>query len=261
MLRSELTGKHFNKTQERQLVRQQTGRSEGSIERKHMNISAALRDQRLAYVMGYKPLSNMQRDLRDAVEAYVDKHQDIAHLMEHSARREQSAPKPDFIRNMSFSNAPVIEFDPDARSRNFVARRIDFIAKEGANRSLGHAGEVAVVDFEKQRLIALGQSHLADRIEHISVTIGDGAGFDVLSFDEAGRERYIEVKTTRQDEQFPFYVSRNEVDFSDLESSQFSLYRLYRFDTPRQGIYQLPGSLRRSCSLDPTHFVAHPQGA
>lgn len=261
MLRSELTGERYVKKRENELVQRLTGRSAGSIEHKHMNISAALRDLRLAYVMGYKPLSNLQSDLRNAVDAYVDQHQDITELMAKAARREQAIPRTDVAWDMTFSNAPVIEFDPEARDRKFVARKIDFIAKESANRSLGHAGEVTVVDFEKQRLRTQGQSRLADRVEHVSLTVGDGAGFDVLSFDADGRERYIEVKTTRRDEQFPFYVSRNEVEFSDAESPQFSLYRLYRFDTPRQGIYQLPGSLRTSCALEPTHFEARPQGA
>ncbi|MDE2002102.1 MAG: hypothetical protein KGJ25_01095, partial [Betaproteobacteria bacterium] len=43
--------------------------------------------------------------------------------------------------------------------------------------------------FERARLIAAGKERLAAKIEHASRSQGDGAGFDILSFDATGAER------------------------------------------------------------------------
>ena len=44
---------------------------------------------------------------------------------------------------------------------------------------------------------------------------GDGAGFDVLSFDLGGKERLIEVKTTNGAARTPFFMTRNEMAVAD----------------------------------------------
>jgi hypothetical protein len=63
-----------------------------------------------------------------------------------------------------------------------------------------------VLKLEQYRLAA-GLDSLAAKVEHVSRTRGDGLGFDVLSFDEQGKERYIEVKTTAFAKETPFFVS------------------------------------------------------
>ncbi len=75
--------------------------------------------------------------------------------------------------------------------------RVDYLALEARNQSLGKAGEELVLRVEMDRLRREGASRLADRIEHVSHTRGDGLGYDVLSFESTGRERLIEVKTRR----------------------------------------------------------------
>ena len=56
------------------------------------------------------------------------------------------------------------------------------------------AGEQFVLSFEKARLTQAGRPDLAAKVEHVAAA-GAMVGFDVLSFDTTGRERYIEVKT------------------------------------------------------------------
>src|SRR4051812_35368104 len=68
MLELELCGQQFNKAERRRaLGLVLNNRSEGSIERKHQNISAILIELGFPYVRGYKPLSNYQRLLHDVV--------------------------------------------------------------------------------------------------------------------------------------------------------------------------------------------------
>jgi hypothetical protein len=93
-------------------------------------------------------------------------------------------------------------------------------------------------------------------VEWISTTLGDGAGFDVLSFDPSGREKFIEVKTTSFSKETPFYATRNEVSFSYDFRDQYHLYRLFDLrDQPR--VYSLSGALEDSCRLEASTFVAN----
>lgn len=96
---------------------------------------------------------------------------------------------------------------------------------------------------------------LAERVEHVSQTEGDGLGYDVKSFDVNGRERFIEVKTTAFGKETPFFVTQNELHFSRDASEQFMLCRLFEFrQTPR--LFALRGALDQHCTLDPVSYRA-----
>ena len=115
-----------------------------------------------------------------------------------------------------------------------------------------------MVRFERDRLIAQGRQRLARRVEQVSLTRGDGLGYDVLSFDDQGDELFIEVKTTRRPREFPFLITRNEVALSEEVPDRFRLYRVYDFNKPKTGLYTLAGSLESSCRLTPITWLARP---
>ena len=70
------------------------------------------------------------------------------------------------------------------------SRRVgNFLEIEARNRKLGVAGEEFVMRFEAERLWQAGHKELADRVEHVAMTRGDGGGYDILSFDGNGRDR------------------------------------------------------------------------
>jgi hypothetical protein len=109
----------------------------------------------------------------------------------------------------------------------------DYIQREARNRSLGSAGELFTLNYERARLIHAGKENLASRIEHTSQLCGDGAGYDVLSFEESGRERLIEVKTTKYGADTPFFVSKNEVSVSEQESDKYHVIASSRSERAR----------------------------
>ena len=112
--------------------------------------------------------------------------------------------------------------------------------------------------MERARLIHVGRENLANRIEHTSKVRGDYEGYDILSFDDAGAERLIEVKTTKYGAETPFFVSRNEVTASERRASLYHVYRLYGFrDAPK--LYTLPGAISQSCQLSAASFLAMPR--
>lgn len=80
-------------------------------------------------------------------------------------------------------------------------------------------------------------------------------GYDILSFEKDGSERFIEVKTTAFGERTPFFVSANEMRFAQSEPDRFRLYRLFNFRaTPR--LFELIGPIDQHCSLDPMTYRA-----
>jgi hypothetical protein len=128
---------------------------------------------------------------------------------------------------------------------------------EAQNRSLGLAGEEFILRFEHERLDRAGEPRLAKQIRHVAALEGDQAGYDILSFETNGRQRLIEVKTTRLGQMTPFFASRAEVEFSSRSKREYQLYRLYSFRKDPK-LYRLPGSLPESCTLSPVTYSAFP---
>ena len=62
--------------------------------------------------------------------------------------------------------------------------------------------------------LAAGRTDLAQRIRWVSHVDGDGAGYDIQSYEIDGDERLIEVKTTNGWERTPFHITRNELAVS-----------------------------------------------
>lgn len=257
MLSLELAGQSFSKSAHRRALQQKlNGRSDGSIEFKHCNISAVMMDLGFPNIRGYQPRSNYQSLLREVVESQVTRQTSLDSLA--LAAVEQPAVSPELIDfSKMIADAPArrhIASDA-APYRDYAPIKRDYIAREARNTTLGIAGEELVVRFEHWRLNQLGQSQLADRVEHVSQTKGDGLGYDVLSFDANGKERFIEVKTTTFSKETPFFVSRNELDFSKHARDHFVLCRLFEFrQAPR--LFALNGALDQHCALDPVTYRA-----
>ena len=73
MLEAELHGRAYKKSEHRKaLIPLLAGRSDGSVEFKHQNISSVLVEMGLPYVEGYKPRGNYQGLLATEVESFLD---------------------------------------------------------------------------------------------------------------------------------------------------------------------------------------------
>lgn len=262
MLGKELRGEAYNKAEHnRRLQQLLNNRPRGSIERKHQNISAVLLELGYPYIGGYKPLRNYQGLLRSVIEdrlsGATSLHQAVASVV---AAEVESVPAISDLLSIEVPS-PVREeeesrFNDQPKPRPTPVRR-NYLELEARNQSLGRAGEELVLRFEHERLRRAGRRDLANRIEHVAQSQGDHLGFDVLSFETDGQERFIEVKTTRFGAMTPFFASRNEVDVSEEHEARYRLYRLFNFRTQPK-LFRLAGSLRNSCRLDPATFSAVP---
>jgi len=248
-----------NKARHNEALRNQLRtRSKGSVEFKHANISAVLNLHDYPYIDGYKPRFNFQSLLEQVVLEYLEVHRDFFEpFLNGPILSPTATPMP------NEASLPQILVDPPERmpvptatwSATRRLSRIDFVARDASNRTLGRRGEEFVVEFERRRLHNAGLRELSARIEWTAQARGDGAGYDIHSFNLDGTSRLIEVKTTGLGKYFPFCVTANEVRCSEARPQEFHLYRVFNFGTDAR-LYLLPGPLSRSCQLNPIQFRA-----
>ena len=119
------------------------------------------------------------------------------------------------------------------------------------NNRLGTKGEIAVVKFEKQRLIKLGKLVQADLVKRIS-PINAAAGYDIESFDgttdDVFPNRFIEVKTTTQKD-IRFFWTVNERKIATKLKTQYWIYVLTAFKENNPSA-SLPITIQ-----DPEHII------
>jgi len=259
MLAQELAGQPYVKSHQRQKLMEMFGRSRGAYELKFANISAILRDMHCLYIKGYKPRGNFQHSLADEIrkQLYAESNKVLLNLMQTSVSAQATERMDIAWTTSKMPDRVLVEYGGMAHRQGGV--HTDYVALEAANTSLGVAGELAVLERERTRLREGGRADLADQVEHVSQTKGDGLGYDIKSYDLHEHERHIEVKTTRRDINWPMIVSRNEVRVSREQPQNYVLARVYQFAAKKIGLYELPGDINVTCDLEPITFEALPK--
>ncbi len=109
-------------------------------------------------------------------------------------------------------------------------KKIDYLKKAKSNAKNGLLGEELVIAYEKERLTKLGRSDLAEKIKWVSKE-DDSTGYDIISFDIGDfndtQEKYIEVKSTEENDTNAFYISTNELKAMEKLKKQYFIYRVY----------------------------------
>jgi hypothetical protein len=158
MLAKEIYQLPYKKSEHRRALRAKlNGRSDGSVEFKHQNISAALQGINEDWIRGYKPAFNFQLSLVEAVLRHLDRHQGwLEHQLQsqkkqilHEAGQLFVGPPPT-LRN---------EPPPEGLDKMLeVTGRYDAASRDERNRILGKAGEELVFQHERAVLRALGEN-------------------------------------------------------------------------------------------------------
>lgn len=140
--------------------------------------------------------------------------------------------------------------------REFSGKSIDFEEAHNKNTIIGRNGELLVLQKEKDYLAELGRKDLAELVSHISLVEGDGAGYDIKSFEPDGSIKYIEVKTTTLGARTPFYITANELSFSKANQNNYYLYRVYDFNEVSNSaqFYVHKGDLKELFLFEPTQY-------
>jgi hypothetical protein len=231
MLADDVAAIPYSKADHNRQLQALIARPRGSIEYKHQNISAVLKGLGEDWIPGYKPAFNFQASLVDAVVRWLARHPEwLAPVV----RAEASQTLP------AFAEVPVLWIGPppthsnmpppaELGQMNALARKYDVAERDARNRALGRAGEERVLAHEHANLRAAGRTDLANRIRWVSHLDGDGAGYDIASFETDGSSRLIEVKTTNGWERTPFHITRNELAVAEERRADWTLVRLWNF--------------------------------
>jgi hypothetical protein len=248
MLAADLSGQPYVKSRHSAALMAQIGRTHRSVEFKHQNISAVLDELGMPWIPGYKPKRNYQNAIFDAIDRYLTKHPST---LEPAPILPPGLPPPAEI----FVTSPTLTADPIPERLRRLVRKFDPVERDHRNRALGNAGEAFVVDLERRQLTEAERPDLARKVRWISAEDGDGAGYDVLSFNPRGQERLIEVKTTNGSARTPFFLSRNECDLATERPADWQIYRVHLFaKSPR--IFTIAPPLENTVRLTPETWRA-----
>jgi hypothetical protein len=260
MLELELTGRAFNKAAHNRAIQQLTGRSKGSVEFKHCNISALMKEFGLPLIDGYKPRSNAQDALRETIQRHVAQRASIASTVHAVGDSPVQAFAESLVSSTEEVRPPTKEksdrvYERPTPSPIVPLLGFDYAARDAANRSLGLRGEELILAVEHKRLWEAGRRTLAEKLEHVSASQGDGFGYDIHSYEESGADRFIEVKTTKFGVHTPFFVSANEERVSGEKHTAYQLFRVFRFG-PTPKFFVLHGRLASACELTAISYRA-----
>jgi hypothetical protein len=224
MLAASLSGEPYVKSSHSKSLMARIGRTHHSIEFKYQNISAVLDELGLPWIPGYRPKRNYQGAIFDAIDRYLTEHPDVLESIPNSPTLP-ALPTEIFVEPPPLVSVP--ERIPEGLKH--LVRKFDPVARDYRNRSLGKAGEEFVYKLERRLLAAVGRSDLSQRVRWVAAEEGDGAGYDVLSFNTTGRERLLEVKTTNGSARTPFFLTRNECDVAEERPEDWCIYRVHLF--------------------------------
>ncbi len=257
MLGLDVRGERLVKTDEYRRVIESDlpARSRSSVEYKLRNVSAVMELMGLPTIRGLLPAENYQHILLEGVEralGIIELDEALEAHVAIAAERQASY----------FEDLDGLIVEPASGGSvdyNHVPASQQRGWDDAEKRRIGRLGEEWVVHAERARLVRIGRRELADAVVHTATIEGDGAGYDIHSFDEDGNDRLIEVKTTASGIRRAFHVTRNELEVSRERADSYWLYRVFDFwSSPR--MYQLAGAMDRTLQLDPRVYAALPHG-
>jgi hypothetical protein len=179
----------------------------------------------LPWIPGYIPKRNYQNAIFPAIERYLRANPLVLNFV------PQEIQTPGRSATIFIDTPTLVMSEASPVGLRRLVRKFDPVERDHRNRALGRAGEAFVLELEKKSLAEQNHKNLAGRVRWIAEEEGDGAGYDILSFESDGKEKFIEVKTTNGSARTPFFLTRNEFETAAECSSTWCIYRVHQFAT------------------------------
>ncbi len=140
-------------------------------------------------------------------------------------------------------------------------RNRDYLKKAEIDQKIGNLGEQLALEYERNRLKELGVDDVENKVFLTSENPDYGNSFpcDIISLNNDTADiLYIEVKTTRDGIDAPFYISKEEVIFSEKNKENYLLYRVFDVMNPRKspGFYLTEGYVGDNFTLSSNKYIA-----
>ena len=124
-------------------------------------------------------------------------------------------------------NFDYFEAEAVKQSDKEILRAVqDYEKSQKAKQKSGESAEMAVINYEKDKLNNLGRPDLSEMVKQVSKESSD-YGYDILSFeviDGRAQELHIEVKSAKLSKEYiEFFISENELNKFKTDSS----YKIY----------------------------------
>lgn len=132
---------------------------------------------------------------------------------------------------------PPVAQPGTSRTSNTANSNPDYDEEARKRKRLGDRGEKIVLEMERDRLRNAGFPTLARKVRKAKY---DSDGYDILSFETDGTERFIEVKATKANVgQANFFLSINELNKAK-ELSNYYVYMVYEILKQAPKVWVIP---------------------
>lgn len=132
-------------------------------------------------------------------------------------------------KKLSKSEYDIVLEKKKKNSERFRTVMVNYEKLNKEKKEIGDAGELFVLNDQKKR-VKNTLPEFVKNIRHVSKMDGDGAGYDIRSFDKNGKIIYVEVKTTKGEKKNSFFMSATEYAFYELHKDNYMIARVYEFD-------------------------------
>lgn len=142
----------------------------------------------------------------------------------------------------------AFEIGDTAALKKLKVTQLDFEQLQRRQIEIGILGEEHVLKEERKRLARAGRRDLASQVSWIAQS-QPYEGYDIRSFDEDGKERFIEVKATSGTGRV-FPITDNEWRTARVKGSQYFIYRVIAVEKqPKVTEFQNPHAMLASGKL------------
>ncbi len=152
-------------------------------------------------------------------------------------KEKQKSEKNDLLEEYQISDFPtnfdlslidleIVSLERKSSKTKSRSKKTDYEKEAKKLKKFGDRGEKIAMDLEIKRLKDADRCDLAAKVKRVSLE-SDSLGYDILSFDIDGTERFIEVKATSMKVGHAnFYLSVNELNMAK-ELNNYYVYMIY----------------------------------
>ena len=168
-------------------------------------------------------LLNKNEDLVYSKKEY-EKIEKVYLELEHESQKEKT---------LVFIDEPIKirRYDKNDYNKQLRKGKIDYVTREIINTAQGEITEKDILNYEKEQVMKFGDKKLVEEMQEFFDHKKNDEGYDMKSFtiDKYGNiiEKYIEVKSTKGNENVPIEITLNELEVAKNHKENYFIYRVY----------------------------------